>query len=162
MTNGSAYVWGNSLSKYTKHTGIRLLSLNIKANPETLMVRRLDFINVLNLCFFEQHHWGGTVVTILSSWNRHRAISSFAGCQPGFQIIPSRLGGISMTLKLICWPESMSSALKFWELCCGLKVGAEMRGQRWNSNTLFTWRTLQTHLSLGYLIGYPRKYSELE
>lgn len=38
--------------------GTEQLLLNIKESPETLMVRRLSFMKVLNLCFFKQHHWG--------------------------------------------------------------------------------------------------------
>lgn len=53
-----APVQGDFHTRCAEDVGIRRSLLNIKESPETLMVRRLSFMQVLNLCFFEQHHWG--------------------------------------------------------------------------------------------------------
>lgn len=51
-----AHVQGSFHTICAKDIGTELLFLNIKESPETLMVRRLSFMKVLNLCFFEQRH----------------------------------------------------------------------------------------------------------
>lgn len=53
-----APVQGGFHTRCAEDVGTRRSLLNIKESPETLMVRRLSFMQVLNLCFFEQHHWG--------------------------------------------------------------------------------------------------------
>ena len=55
---GGLGVQGGFHTICAKDIGTGKLFLNIKESPETLMVRRLSFMKVLNLCFFEQHHWG--------------------------------------------------------------------------------------------------------
>lgn len=103
----SAHGQGGVLTICAENLGTGLLFLNIKASPETLMVRRLNFIKVLNLCVFEQPRWGrhrGHRSLILKQTESNFLLCWLSAWLP---IIPSRVGRISMTLKLIFGAESV-------------------------------------------------------
>lgn len=67
-----------------------------------------------------------------------------------------------MTLKLICWAESMSSDLKFSELCCGLKVGARDERSEVKFQSFVQLEKPTNTFLPGFLIGNSIKYLELE